>query len=541
MNEKNLKPFNKLTVREQRAIQRAGGRASVKVRRQKSLVRDALNRVLNMDLQTDKLPDAVKKVFNTMDPSLSVADAIGCGLAAKAMTGNPFAAQVLFDYSGNKLAAPKEEQEPDAVIHHTYIDCPQVLMGPSFYQLYEQVARHDYTFYTCAGGRGSLKSSFISLAIVKGVTKNPKHWAVIFRRYTNDLRDSVYKQIKWAITELGVENDFEEKLSPLRFIYKPTAQEIQFRGLDKPLKTKSMKSETGYFAYIWFEELNELSGRDAVRKVLQSVMRGGDKFWVFKSFNPPESRNQWANYDAAHPRTNEIVHRSNYLTAPPSWIGQPFIEEAEYQKEHNPRVYENEYMGIATGTGGEVFSNIIIRNITDDEIKTFDHQHRGVDWGQAASPMVYVAMHYDKHRRTLYIYYEYYKVGASIRQLAEAINTENVFNQEVRCDKAEDRSTKELHNDFDVNAVNARKGPGSRERGMRFLAKDVTHIVIDEKRCPNTAREFLTYALDKDKDGNYKAGYPDRDDHSIDATRYAMENEMDNVKNTRSTKVDLGG
>ena len=130
MNEKNLKPFNKLTVREQRAIQRAGGRASVKVRRQKSLVRDALNRVLNMDLQTDKLPDAVKKVFNTMDPSLSVADAIGCGLAAKAMTGNPFAAQVLFDYAGHKLQP--QDQEPDqddANVKHTYVECPQALMG----------------------------------------------------------------------------------------------------------------------------------------------------------------------------------------------------------------------------------------------------------------------------------------------------------------------------------------------------------------------------------------------------------------------------
>jgi phage terminase large subunit len=460
----------------------------------------------------------------------------------QACKGNPKAWASLMEYGGNRLQ-PQENtpDDTDPGGKHSYLECPQVLMGPAFYQLYEQVARHDYTYYTLKGGRGSLKSSFISLAIVKGITTNKDYSAIVFRRWTNDLRDTVFAQISWAIDALGVSDDFEEKLSPMKFIYKPTGQEIQFRGLDKPLKTKSIKPRAGYFAYIWFEELDQFSGPDAIGVVLKSVMRGGNNFWVFKSFNPPESINNWVNYEASNPREDEVIHSSDYRTAPPSWIGEQFIKEAERSRIANPDEYNHDYLGIAIGTGGEVFKNVLIRDITDDEIKEFDHVRRGVDWGQVVDPMAYVVCHFDRARRTIYIFHEYYKSGASLRQLATAIKAENNLNEQVRCDSAEKRSTKELRDEHDINAVNARKGPGSVERGIRFLAKDIDKIVIDKKRCPNAAREFTCYELEKDKDGNFKADYPDCNNHTIDALRYAMEPDMDSYKGVKAGKVNLGG
>lgn len=543
MNEKNLIPNKKRTPRELREITKKGGIRSGQVRRQKSLVRDALNRVLNMDLQTDKLPDAVKKVFNTMDPSLSVADAIGCGLAAKAMTGNPFAAQVLFDYAGHKLQPqdPEPDQD-DANVKHTYVECPQALMGQAYYQLHEQVARHDYTYYWLKGGRGSLKSSFISLEMVLGIMANPDTHGMVFRQQKTDLRESVFDQIGWAIDELGVGDKWEARKSPLKYIYKPTGQEIRFRGLDNAKKTKSIKVRFGYFAFIWFEELDEFHGPANVNTALLSVMRGGAKSWVFYSFNPPVSINNWANYMASQDEPDKVVHSSDYRNVPPAWLGKTFLDKAEYCRVHDPDEYRHTYLGIAIGTGGQVFKNVLIRDITDEEIKEFDHLHRGNDWGQVFDPMAYGVMHYDRHRRTLYIFYEYYKVGASLRQLAlDGIKPENKLNEPVVCDSAEKRSTKELRDEYGINAINARKGPGSVERGIRFLAKEVEHIVIDKHRCPNAAREFTCYELERDKDGNFKAEYPDRDNHFIDLTRYALQDEIDRYDGPKSSKVDLGG
>ena len=72
----------------------------------------------------------------------------------------------------------------------------------------------------------------------------------------------------------------------------------------------------------------------------------------------------------------------------------------------------------------------------------------------------------------------------------------------------------------------AKKGPGSVDFGMEFLSDEVEEIVIDQKRCPNAAREFTGYELERDKSGNFKGSYPDKDNHTIDAVRYALENVM---------------
>jgi phage terminase large subunit len=56
---------------------------------------------------------------------------------------------------------------------------------------------------------------------------------------------------------------------------------------------------------------------------------------------------------------------------------------------------------------------------------------------------------------------------------------------------------------------------------IKFL-QDLEDIIIDDIRCPETAREFLSYELEKDANGNFKAGYFDKNNHSIDAVRYGL-------------------
>lgn len=61
---------------------------------------------------------------------------------------------------------------------------------------------------------------------------------------------------------------------------------------------------------------------------------------------------------------------------------------------------------------------------------------------------------------------------------------------------------------------------------IKWLSEELEEIIIDAERCPNTWREFYGYELDRDASGNFKAGYSDKDNHSIDAVRYALEDDM---------------
>lgn len=378
------------------------------------------------------------------------------------------------------------------------------------------------------GGRGSTKSSFVSIEIILGMMKDKNANGVALRKVGVNLKDSVYEQLQWAIKVLGVDNYWQSKLSPLELVYIPTGQRIVFRGADKPKKIKSTKFRDGYCKYIWYEEVDEFGGMEEIRTINQSLMRGGESFCVFYSYNPPKSQRNWINKEVLEDDSSRVVHHSTYLTVPKEWLGEQFIREAEHLKKTKPDIYDHEYMGLVTGTGGEVFRNITIRTISDDEIGQFDHISRGIDWGYASDPFHYTVNHYDKTRSRLYIFYEIQLVGLSNEKAAKIVKAENKNNSLVICDSAEPKSIAEFNN-HGIKVVGAKKGPDSVEYGIKWL-QDLEEIIIDKTRCPNTAREFLNYELEPDGNDGFKAHYPDKDNHSIDAVRYSRENDMRNVR-----------
>ena len=242
------------------------------------------------------------------------------------------------------------------------------VLGPAFHLLARDVFRHRHTHYDLSGGRGSLKSSCVSLLVPLILLTNPNTHALVLRKVGNTLRDSVYAQYLWAISELGMADCWIAKVQPLELVYKPTGQKIMFRGADDPMKIKSIKVPFGYIAVTHFEEKDQFAGRAEIRTILQSTMRGGSKFWNFESYNPPISRDNWANKDSLEERADRLCHKSTYLEAPPEWLGEQFLFEAEHLKETDERAYQHEYLGIPVGTGGNVFDNLELREITDKEI-----------------------------------------------------------------------------------------------------------------------------------------------------------------------------
>lgn len=396
------------------------------------------------------------------------------------------------------------------------------LIPPNFDDVLNDILEHRHTHYVFKGGRGSCKSSFVSIVIILLMTmpQNKDKHAIIFRKTGNTLRDSVYSQMQFAISALGLERYFKCTVSPMKITYLPTGQVILFRGVDDKMKLKSLKAPFGYFAFSWLEEADTFAGMEEIRNILQSSMRGGDKFWCFMSFNPPISINNFMNEEVLEERADRLVHSSDYRTVPKEWLGQQFFDEADHLKETNEKVYRHEYLGEAVGTGGNVFEFLKFEEITDEQIKTFDRIYQGVDWGWFPDYYAFIRAYYDRAHETIYFIDENYVHKTSNEMTGKWIIDHGYNDYQITCDN-ENKSVAD-YRDLGIHARSAIKGPGSIEYGFKWLQRRT--LVIDKKRTPNIYNEFKNYEYDRDKDGNIISGYPEgQDDHTIAATRYAFE------------------
>ena len=396
------------------------------------------------------------------------------------------------------------------------------LIGSAFYDVAHDVFEHKHTHYDLSGGRGSLKSTFVSVIVPLLIVTNPDIHALVLRKVNNTIRDSVYSQYMWAIGELNMAHLWKTQRTPMELVYKPTGQKIMFRGADDPMKIKSIKVPFGYIGITHFEEKDQFAGRQEIRTILQSTMRGGSKFWNFESYNPPISRDNWANKDSLENRIDRLCHKSTYLQAPENWLGEQFLNEAEYLKETNERAYLHEYMGEPVGTGSEVFENVVAREITEEEISHFDRVAHGLDWGYYPDPWAYNDIYFDSARQTLFVFDELTRWKAGNEETAELLKTHGLTRQDrIVADSAEPKSIAD-YNKYGLRCNGAEKGPNSVDYSMKWL-QSLKAIVIDPKRCPDTYAEFSSYEYMRTKNGEIISGYPDSNNHHIDAVRYGTE------------------
>lgn len=394
---------------------------------------------------------------------------------------------------------------------------------PKYYDVLDDILDNKHTHYKMFGGRGSTKSSFISIAITLLLISNPNIHCCVFRKVGNTLKSSVYGQIQWGIEQVGLYPYFRFKVNPMEIIFMPTGQKIMFFGLDDAGKIKSIKLPFGYIGITWFEEEDQFAGDAEIRKVLQSTMRGGNKFWDFRSFNPPISASNWANKDVLDIRDDTMCVKSSYLDVPSDWLGQAFYDEAEHLKEVNPRAFTHEYLGEAIGDGGNVFENLKLEPISDEQIATFDRIYMGIDWGWYPDPFAWTKCYFDSNRRDLYIFDEYVVNKQGNAETWKALQEiKGVTTADpITADSAEPKSVADYRN-WGSNIRGAEKGAGSIEYSMKWL-QSLNHIYIDLARCPVSAEEFLTYEYERTRDDEIISGYPDKNNHCIDSVRYALE------------------
>ncbi len=406
----------------------------------------------------------------------------------------------------------------------TGFEMPARMLAEKYLMVWRDIKKGAHTEYVLYGGRGSAKSTFVSLAVLDVLLSKPNMHAVLCRRVKDTLRDSVYAQMKWAIGELSLEQDFEFRLNPLEIIYKPTGQKMYFRGADDPAKLKSIKVPFGYIGILWFEELDQFCGEEEIRSIEQSVIRGGDEAFIFKSFNPPRTAGNWANQYVMMPKESRLLCKTSYLDLPPEWLGKVFLEEAEHLKLVNPSAYEHEYGGVANEEGGSVFTNLTVREIKEEEIRNFDRIYNGIDWGWYPDPFRFHRMYYLSSERRLYIFDEISGNKLPNRDIAKMLKERGISQKDkITADSAGEgpKSIADLR-EMGFLVRRAKKGQGSVDYSMKWLSS-LQEIVIDPVRCPCAAKEFIEYEYETIENGQVVSGYPDRDNHSIDAVRYALE------------------
>jgi phage terminase large subunit len=401
------------------------------------------------------------------------------------------------------------------------------LFSPVYNNAFRELEKGNYKEFMFYGGRGSAKSSVISLMIAYLLLTNPDVHALCLRKKDNTLRDSVFDQMQWACDML--ELNYKATVSPMRI--ETQGQRILFKGVKDHRNIKSIKTKTGYIGVLWFEELTEFTPAE-VRSITQSVGRGGHKFWIFYSFNPPTNRDNWCNKEVLINKPKRLILKTNYKDIRKSWLGDKFIEDAEWLKKTNERLYLNEYMGETTGTGLDVFENL---KEWDGDGSGFDYYFHGVDWGYYPDPWAYVGMAYKPSTRELFIFDELhaYKKGndATSELLFEHITsrTWEFYNHEkpkhpselnvlLSADIAEPKSI----SDYINYGWRMNKPKKHRDYSFKWL-QSLTAIHINKELCPRTWEEFYGYHYEVNKDGDIISTYPEgQKDHHIDCVRYAM-------------------
>lgn len=511
------------TGEKQVEIARKGGIASGIAKREKKTMSQMAALMMNSAL-TGKSQSAIKAMCKDMNADeMTVQSAMIAGQIKAAIGGNTQAFNALNELADREIAKAEQLKAEEAARNAREYRTDLYELADPFHPVVRDIRNKKHREYLLDGGRGSTKSTTVFTLVYELLKNNPQMHALVVRQVANTLRDSVYAQMQWSLEKQAENPIFDKenwqfKVSHLEIVYKPTGQKIYFRGADDPGKIKSIKVPFGHIGVLIFEELDQFGGEEPVRKIEQSAIRGGDEAYIFKMFNPPISKNNWANKYAATPKDSMMVHHSTYLDVPPEWLGKPFLEEAEHLKKVNPDAYAHEYLGQPIGLGTEIFKHLEIREITDEEIQRQERIYQGQDWGWEPDPKAFIRCSYSHSTETIMLLDEMGGTCIRTKDMAQQIIDKGYDDYEIRCGVDE----MEHINDYKDMGLPARPAivtPGSVRRTHEWL--QCRKIVIDPARTPRAYKEFTEYEHETDKNGEVIDSYPDKNNHYIDALRYA--------------------
>ena len=394
---------------------------------------------------------------------------------------------------------------PRSALNPVYIPC---LDAPERYQIY-------------FGGASSGKSCFLATRLVLDTLSGRN--TLIVRNVAKTLRTSCMNEVHKAINRLNLHAAFRINRTDMTITARNNGAQMIFCGLDDVEKIKSITPQCGPLTDVWIEEATEIAYTDF--KQLDKRLRGQTRHVkrMTLSFNPIYKthwlyREFFSGFDESRP-----FHRSGDLL-----ILKTTYRDNRFLTEDDVKALENErdpyFHAVYTlGQWGTLGENIFTNWHTEDlsALQSSEKCLYGLDFGFSSDPCACVKCLYDRARKRVYVLSELYEKGLTNDVLAQRLHT-FAPHRYITCDSAEPKSIMDLKR-YGVGALPARKGPDSLMHGVQWLRAQ--EIVVDT-RCPNMVRELTLYQWKRDRSGCVLREPQDRDNHLIDALRYALESEM---------------
>ena len=387
---------------------------------------------------------------------------------------------------------------------------------------YREFWNSKHRYLVCKGSRGSKKSCTAALKIIYNMMKYPQANTLVIRRVFNTLRDSCWKQLKWAAERLNVSHLWKFTLSPLEATYLPTNQKILFRGLDDPMSVTSITVDKGYLCWVWLEEAYQVEDEDSFNKVDLSI-RGELPDNYFKqfiiTFNPWNEHHWLKKRFFDNPDDNTLALTTTYKCN--EWLGLDDIALFEQMKIRNPRRFRIEGEGEWGISEGLIYENFTEQEFDYREISKRKNTRAvfGLDWGYSNDPTAFIAAIVDQDTKEIYIFDEHYQKAMVNSEIASMIKYKGYAKEQIIGDSSEPKSIEELKRAGILRIKPAAKGKDSILNGIQFI-QDFKLIV--HPKCENTIIELSNYCWDT-KDGIAINKPIDAYNHLMDALRYSME------------------
>ena len=373
------------------------------------------------------------------------------------------------------------------------------------------------------GGKGSKKSATTALNFIYRLMREENTNLLVVRQVMNTHRDSTFAQLKWAQERLGVAEYWNNTVSPLEMVYKPTGQKIIFRGFDDVLKLASTTVSKGYLNYVWIEEAFEISDEADFDLLDLSVPRGKLPPPLYKqttiTFNPWSDGHWLKKRFFDNVPDNAAVFSTNYLV-------NEFLDETdrtvfEKMKTANPRKYDVAGLGNWGISEGLVFENWVvgIKEIsTTEEYKW--KSFFGLDYGYTNDPTAFVAFKANPIDKEIYIYAEFYEKRLLNSDIAARIKDMGFSKERIRADSAEPKSNDDLRR-LGIGRITASvKGKDSVLNGIAAINE---YKIMVAPHCLNMIKELSSYIYDERRNDRGQRMPKDSENHLCDALRYAFE------------------
>lgn len=383
------------------------------------------------------------------------------------------------------------------------------------------------------GGKGSKKSATTALNYIYRIMKYPDSNLLVVRAVFSTHRDSTFAQLKWAQERLGVAHLWQNTVSPMEMVYKPTGQRILFRGFDDVLKLASTTVSNGFLCWVWIEEAFEIGDESDFEKMDLSVPRGSVLPPLFKqttlTFNP-WNEEHWLKKRFFDTKCDNVsTFSTNYLC-------NEFLDRTDYavfenMKNSNYRRYAVAGLGEWGVSEGLVYENFESKEFSFDEQGNLIVEHKavieamqlrhffGLDYGYTNDPTAFIAFAVCPLSKEIYIYDEHYQTKMLNCDIADMIKKKGLAKERIRADCAEPKSNEDLRRLGISRIMPSVKGPDSLLNGIAQIQE---YKIFVHPKCVNTLSELSSYCFKKEKKENGRAMPVDKDNHLMDALRYAF-------------------